>query len=173
MGGSPKTDGYTPPQQPTNPAFGLDPVPQQPIAQPPVNMPSFLPQGDPNAMASGLTPQHLAAIAATQAGGGMGGAGARSASSATPSGSGNSASAAAQMGLADIPPELRDAPQSDQLYWLEAKRSGDDALADRLLLAAKMARSSPRFEGNSAGGRGMGAFGGGGFGGMGMGSPGR
>lgn len=128
------------------PVAGMTPTP---VAQPapPVNFPQFLP-GDPTAMASGLTPEHVAAIANMS-----------SPAAAPPAVRGPAAASAGTGGQGDtgtnmyVPPEVTAAGPDTVQSYVQAKQTGNDALAARILLSAKiMAGDNPNRQGSGFGG---------------------
>jgi hypothetical protein len=130
------------------PVAGMTPTP---VAQPapPINFPSFLPN-DPTAMASGITPEMVASINNMN-----------TPAAAPPAAGGGAAAASAAIGGPGaqdtyVPPEVKAAgPDAEQAY-ISAKASGNDALAARIQLSAKLMGGNPN---NPAtfGGRGGGA----------------
>ena len=134
--------GNKPPNR--EPVAGMTPTP---VAQPtpPINYPSFLP-GDPTAMASGLTPEHVAAISNMS-----------SPAAAPPAVGGPAAASAGTGGQGDmyVPPEVTAAGPDTVQSYVEAKRTGNDALAARILLSAKiMGGNNPNRQGRGFGGGG-------------------
>jgi hypothetical protein len=119
--------GNRPAQQ--APSGVLTPTPQPQPASP-VNYPSFLPN-DPTAMASGITPDMVAAINNMNT------------PAAAPPAAGASAASAASGGPGGqvetfVPPEVKAAGPDTVQAYISAKASGNDALAARIQLSAKM-----------------------------------